>query len=204
MRVFRPVFAAVLIALGLGVTACDPNTGLAMGEPYNYRMSYVTYRAADDLIKQTQDTLPQNVPLVVGTISDVNKLESSSPLGRAIAEQLSSRFVQRGYTVSDLRFRNAINVKQGGKDAAAAGEYVLSRDTAVLKGEQEVGATITGTYAIANKQVLVNVRLIEASNSRVLASTDFRLPMSQDVQALSTNEGGAFFKPGPYARDWNF
>ncbi len=202
MRVFRPVFTALVLVLGLGVTACDPSTGLATGEPYNYRMSYVTYRAADSLILQTKDKLPANVPLVVGTIADVNKLETSSPLGRAIAEQMGSRFVQRGYTVSDLRFRNAINVKDSYKNSAAAGEYVLSRDTSVLKGEQEVGAIITGTYAIANNQVLVNVRLIEASNSRILAATDFRLPMSSDIRALTGDD--EFFKPGPYARDWGF
>lgn len=203
MRVFRPVFGALLAVLGLGITACDPSTGLAFPDAnYHYNMANVTYRMADEMMLQTKDTLPKDVPLVVTTIADVNQLETSTPLGRALAEQLGSRFVQKGYKVSDLRFRNAINVKQDSRDNTAAGEYVLSRDTSVLKGEQEVGATLTGTYAVANNQVLVNLRLIAAGNSRVLAARDFRLPMTQDTRALLGET--SFYKPGPYARDWNF
>jgi len=203
MRVFRPVFGALLAVLGLGITACDPSTGLAFPSAnYHYNMANVTYRIADEMMLQTKDTLPKDVPLVVTTIADVNQLETTTPLGRALSEQLGSRFVQKGYKVSDLRFRNAINVKQDGRDATAAGEYILSRDTSVLKGEQEVGATLTGTYAVANNQVLVNLRLIAAGNSRVLAARDFRLPMTEDTRALLGE--ASFYKPSPYARDWNF
>lgn len=204
MRIFNPAYGILAAALMITLSACDPNSGLAFNTDVNYRMNTSTYGATDALLKQAETKLPTSVPLLVGTISDVNKLETTSPLGRTIAEQVSSRLVQKGYTVSDVRFRNAINVKQDSRDKNADGEYFLSRDTSVLKGEQEVGAAVTGTYTVASDEVMVNLRIIEASNSRVISSIDYRIPLTDDIRTMLGNDKNKFFKPGPYARDWNF
>lgn len=205
MRIVRGFFSSCLLLMGLAtVTACDPATGLMLdADNGSLRMMDSSYAAADGLIRQSGKMLDPTTPLLVGTLSDVNKLETSSPLGRMIAEQVAARFVQRGFVVSDVRFRNAINVKESAKDPSAAGEYVLSRDTSVLKGEQDVGAIITGTYVNARNEVLVNLRLLDASNSRIIAAYDYRLPKTRDVRALLEN-GNDDFEPGLYTLDWNW
>lgn len=205
MRIVRGFFNAFLLIAGLTtVSACDPGTGLVMDvENGNLRMMDSSYAAADALIRQSGKVLDPSTPLVVGTLSNVNKMETSSPLGRMIAEQVGARFVQRGFTVSEVRFRNAINVKESGKDASAAGEYVLSRDTNVLKGEQDVGAIITGTYVEARNEVLVNLRLLDAATSRIIAAHDYRLPKTRDVRSLIDGDSSNF-EPGLYSLDWNW
>ncbi len=207
MRIVRGFLSSCLLLMGLAsVTACDPATGIMLDtENGNVRMMDSSYQAADALIKQAGPMLDPSTPLLIGTLSDVSKMETSSPLGRMVAEQVGARFVQRGFIVSDVRFRNAINVKDSAKDPSAAGEYFLSRDTAVLKGEQDVGAIITGTYVVARNEVLVNLRLMEASSSRVLAAHDYRMPMTRDVRSLVDNSTSKeAFKPGLYSLDWNW
>ena len=105
--------------------------------------------------------------------------------------------------MTDVRFRNAINVKQDSHDNTQAGEYFLSRDLAVISTEQDVGAVVTGTYVEGAADVLVNLRMIAATSGQVIAATDFRMPKTGDINALA-GDGEAFFKPGPYARDYNF
>lgn len=182
---FRRVATVFALLLSIsGLAACDTTTGLAIdAQNGGLRMKDSSYMAADALSKQSSLRLPQGTPVLIGTLNDINKMETTTPLGRAIAEQIGARLVQRGYIVSDVRFRNAINVKQtdNHKDA---GEFFLSRDTSVLKGEQDVGAVVTGTYVVAKTEVLVNLRMIEATTSRVLAAYDYRLPMTSDVRAL--------------------
>ena len=202
MRTSRLILTAMAAMLSLSLSACDPASGLALDTGMNYSLRNATYMATDNLVKGAEGKMPSSVPLLVGTISDVNKLETSTPLGRTIAEQVSSRLVQDGFNVADVRFRNAINVKMDPRDKTADGEYFLSRDTSVLKGEQEVGAAVTGTYTIASNVVLVNLRIIEASTSRVISTTDYRIPMTDDIRAMTGGSG--FFKPGAYAKDWNF
>lgn len=199
---FRRLAIAFVLLLAISpLSACDTTTGLAIdAQNYDIRMKDSSYMAADALSKQSSQRLPQGTPILIGTLSDINKMETSTPLGRTIAEQIGARFVQRGYTVSDVRFRNAINVKQT-ENKKDAGEYFLSRDTAVLKGEQDVGAVVTGTYVVAKTEVLVNLRMIEATSSRVLAAYDYRLPMTSDVRALVYGAKAASAGAGPSVID---
>ena len=185
------------LALVMGVSACDPTTGFGFSNEPHVSMRDMSYQAADRLMAQTQKSLPAGTPILVGTLNDVNQMETSTALGRMIAEQVGARFVQRGWTVSDVRFRNAINVKETRDNKDEAGEFFLSRDTSVLKGEQDVGAVVTGTYVHARNEVLVNLRMIDARTSRILAATDYRLPANSDVRALVAADHGEDFDRNP-------
>lgn len=202
MRILRFALASVLAIASIGaLTACDPATGFAVDmRNQDYKLVDSSYKAADVLIAQSNKTLQPTTPLLVGTLNDVNRLETSSPFGRIIAEQVAARFVQRGFVVSDVRFRGAINVKDGRNDGAESGEFFLSRDTSVLKGEQDVGAVITGTYVTSgNTEVMVNLRLIDATTSRVVAAYDYRVPLTSEIKGLIYGSNGgnqsAMFSP---------
>lgn len=206
MRSLRHIVMNSFFAIGLaiGLSACDPTTGFDLSSEPSVSMRESSYRAADNLAAQTQKTLPPGTPILVGTLNDVNQMETSTALGRMIAEQVGARLVQRGYIVSDVRFRNAINVKEDAGRQSQAGEFFLSRDTSVLKGEQDVGAVVTGTYVKAKREVLVNLRMIDAGSSRILAATDYRLPMNSDVRALMKADQEGDFQEGDYAIDWGW
>lgn len=205
MRSLRHILKSVLgIGLVSVLAACDPSTGFDFNTEPSVSMRDMSYKAADVLIMQTKNTMPAGTPILLGTLSDVNRMETSTALGRMITEQVGARMAQRGFNVADVRFRNAINVKEHYANAAEAGEYFLSRDTSVLKGEQDVGAVVTGTYAKAQREVLVNLRMIDARTSRILAATDYRLPINSDVRTLLKSESGGDFDNNPSGFDWGW
>lgn len=151
-----------------------------------------SYRAVDQLLKQSQ---PSGT-VAVATINDINMMESSSPLGRIIADQVGARFAQLGHDVSEIRLRNDINVQQS-MDTSWDGEYVLSRDRTQLAAKTNARTVVTGTYALGADSVLVNLRMIDVNTARVLAAHDYSLPMSDDVRRLTRNEqGGGMFSTG--------
>jgi TolB-like protein len=138
------------------------------------------YKAADELSAQAPG---RDGAIAIATISDANNIETSSALGRMISDQLGARFVQLGYHVSEIRLRNDINVLQSA-DGMADGEYVLSRNRDELAARTNARHVVSGTYAVGANSVLVNLRMIDANTSRVLAAYDYTLPMNGDVRRL--------------------
>lgn len=147
-----------------------------------------SYEAADTMASQAYSIINRETPLAVGTISDVNHIESSSALGRMISEQLSARFVQLGYNVSEPKLRSHINVQQPDDGGLAAGEYVTTRQSDALAAHTNARVVVSGTYATAGDHVLINVRMIDVLNAKVLAAHDYTLPMNADVRRLIVND----------------
>ena len=88
------------------------------------------------------------------------------------SDQISSRLVQLGYHVRELGI------------PAVELMTMSEREWISRSREEGSGALITGNYTIDNYDVLVNVRLIQASDGRVLAATDYRLPLGSDTYKL--------------------
>lgn len=179
---------AVVAALGLG--ACSSRyatTPFDMTNPKTVMSG--SYKAADMLAAQSLNIVSPDTPIAVATFSDVNKIESSSALGRMIAEQIGARLVQTGYNVSEIKLRNDINVQQALDSSAESGEFVLSRNRVALAGHTNARAVVTGTYALAGENVLVNARLIDVNSSRILAAHDYTMPLNSDVRRLLQADG---------------
>jgi TolB-like protein len=130
-----------------------------------------TYSAVENLIEKSQVVIDRNSPLLVSTIVNVNKLEESSGPGRMITEQISGRIVQLGYKTIEPKLRNGLTIQ-------GSGELILSRDIKLLKSSFPAQAVVSGTYAVGNDQVSINLKLIELSEGRILSSTDYTLPTS--------------------------
>jgi TolB-like protein len=84
--------------------------------------------------------------------------------------------------VIEMQLRNNVFIKQRG------GEFLLSRELRSISSEHNAQAVIVGTYAVARKNVYVTARLVRASDSIVLASYDYSLPMDQDVAFMLRNK----------------
>ncbi len=183
----KSVFVSTVISMGImfGLSACAPDS-------YNLYSDHVpavettsgedllpeVYNAADTLVYSSSQNLDRDASVLVASIVDVDALETSSTFGRTISEQLSGRFAQLGYSVSEVKMRDSLAVRPH------QGELMLSRDLAFLAGRQDAQAILTGTYSIGEKNVFVNLRLLRAGDGRVLSATDFRLPIDADIDSM--------------------
>jgi TolB-like protein len=121
-------------------------------------------------------------PLLTGTFVNINSLEDSSALGRIVADQISSRFAQQGFTMVELRLRRNVFIKTN------AGEFMLSREVRNLSRLHNAAAVIAGTYAVGRNNVYVSARLIRAADNLIIASYDYALPLGPDTKALLVSQ----------------
>jgi TolB-like protein len=161
--------------------------GCASSGPYDDANTYrqqdkdlvgASYNTADAMLSQVPWLRENRQPLLTGTFVNVNSLEDSSALGRIVAEQISSRFAQQGFTMVELKLRRNVFIKTQG------GEFMLSREVKNLSRLHNAAAVIAGTYAIGRRNVYVSARLIRAADNLIIASHDYALPMGPDTKAL--------------------
>ncbi len=137
-----------------------------------------SYYAADGMLAQAPWLRDGKQPLLTATFVNVNALDSSSALGRIVAEQIASRFAQQGFTMIELKLRNNIFVREG------SGEFILSRNVQDISRSHNVAAVVAGTYAVGKTSVYVSARLIRATDNLILAGYDYSLPLGPDTRAL--------------------
>jgi TolB-like protein len=138
-------------------------------------LTAANYKAAEYLIgKLPKDMLKEN-PFLVASLVNVDNLNESSTFGRMISEQISSRFKQLGYTAIELKLRTTIFIKEG------SGEFLLSRELSSISTKHNANAVVVGTYAIASDRVYLTVRIVNATDSTIMASYDYSVPMTRDV-----------------------
>lgn len=135
------------------------------------------FAAADALLRGIPSSLNKQQSLLSTTLADINDLDKATAFGRLLGEQLGARFAQRGYTVVEAKFRDALLLQEDN------GEFMLSREIAAVQGRHALEFICTGTYAVAEQQVFVTLKLLHL-NGVVLASEVFSLPLGPDTLAL--------------------
>ena len=137
------------------------------------------YRIADQLISNLNQQINKTDPIIVATFADVNDLEKSSTFGRIIAEQISSRLAQRGYKVTEVKFRqNSVFVEK------RKGEFLLSRELRNISKKHNASVVVVGTYGEAYSAMYVSARIISPSDSSIVSSCDFALQLGPRSQAI--------------------
>jgi len=179
MKTLKSVFTALALA---ALSACTINPESASTAPMPTAapddMIFASYGAAENLVRAPQGIVDHGKPILIASLVNINNLETSSALGRMIAEQMSSRLVTMGYSVVELKLRNSFLIKEG------KGEFILSRDVRDISRSRGAQAVIAGTYAVGAKAVFVNVRLIRATDSKILAAHDYTLPLDENMVFL--------------------
>lgn len=174
------ILASSLIALSLftSLSGCsnindEPSWQDAKDSPF----IQTNYQAIDRLIQQNKKLSTQQ-PLLLATIVNIDKLESSSTMGRLITEQLSARLSQQGYQVIELKLRNSLYMKE------SQGELMLTRELKDVATTHNAQAVLVGTYAKGQAFVYINIKLVQPGTNLVLASTDYALPLDTNNKAL--------------------
>jgi hypothetical protein len=182
--IMRSIFCSIAIAMILAMTGCvdDPrgpadSTVTAGASPYvRGDLGTLTYRAVDLLLAGASD-MQAGAPLVVTSIANVKNVDTSSPLGNIVADMVRSRLVQDGHVTTEMRLRNAVSFN------SKEGEFLLSRNRRSLVPPPHAAAVVTGTYAVGFAKVYVSLKLISATDARIISAADFVVP-ALDVVGL--------------------
>ena len=137
------------------------------------------------ITKQLEETavprlMPRNPdqPLLVTTFVDNNDLTRTSHFGRILQEHITSRFVQLGYTVREIKLRDSLLMKP------KSGETILSRDLRLVSPSLSAQAVLVGTYSYTNRTMYISARLINPETTTIISSADYQLIMDENVLAM--------------------
>jgi hypothetical protein len=132
-----------------------------------------SFAAVDVLAQQTQNRLERSTPLRVDDLQEVidfskERVVANPKVGRVLAQQMRTRFVQLGYNVVDTPAYQTV--------------------------PSSVPAEVTGTYEIRNSVMAVSLRVREPRTGRILGVHDYSLPVTYDIRQYMT-EGQGLLPP---------
>jgi len=92
---------------------------------------------------------------------------------------VASRLVTSGYSVVEVTLRKNLLVNPG------VGQFMLSRDVKDISRLNSAQAVAVGTYAVAESDVFLNLRLIRAGDGKILSAHDFTIPNDRNISSLT-------------------
>ena len=101
--------------------------------------------------------------IAITSFVNLDQLNNTTHLGRALSESFFDELFTRGFSVSDFRGQKTISTN-------ANGEYYLTRDTKLLKDTIENSYILVGTYTVIENSVLINARIMDNQNGKIVAS----------------------------------
>ncbi len=171
--------AAVLLSLNGCSFFNETKLENSLGKDVNL-ISY-SYDIADDLVKNAYPPLiprQQDMSILTTTFVDNNNLQNTSHFGRLLQDNIGSRFVQRGYTVNEIKLRKDLLIEE------RSGETILSRNLKLLSQSQRAQAILVGTISQSQRTMYISARLINPNDSTIISSKNYRLYMDKNVLAM--------------------
>jgi hypothetical protein len=141
----------------------------------------LSYKITEDL---EENAIPRlmprhpDQPVLTTTFVDNNDLNQTSQFGRVLQEHITSRFVQLGYTVREIKLRNNMLIRP------KSGEIILSRDLKLINPSLSAQAILVGTYSYSKRKMYISARLINPENSTIISSMDYQMVMDDNVLAM--------------------
>jgi TolB-like protein len=185
--------AAVLLSLNGCSFFNETKLENSLGKDVNL-ISY-SYDIADDLVKNAYPPLiprQQDMSILTTTFVDNNNLQNTSHFGRLLQDNIGSRFVQRGYTVNEIKLRKDLLIEE------RSGETILSRNLKLLSQSQRAQAILVGTISQSQRTMYISARLINPNDSTIISSKNYRLYMDKNVLTmfnLQLSSNGDTIKP---------
>lgn len=130
-----------------------------------------------DQLERNVDRKVLGNTFIVSTFSDLNKLNDTSPLGRLIGEDVIHEMQVRKWRVFDVRLTRDIVINE-------AGEFSLSRDIKKIRDTYKIGGVITGTYSVAENNIIINARAIDIDTGLVASSAQVQIPLNDYSEYL--------------------
>lgn len=173
----RVKFTAAAIMAGLLLSACANQGGApTFAAPQEVDVVNMMNSSASDLVANA--TGLQGSTIIAATFVNIDNLQESSTLGRALAEMFATGLVRAGLTVMEVKMRDSLFIRE------STGELILSRDIRRLSASHDAQAVLIGTYARAESMVYLNVRIVRSSDNVVLGASNVQLPMDKNIRAM--------------------
>jgi TolB-like protein len=166
----------IVTAMVSGLSGCA--NGLTTDENVDADIVDLSYKAADILMVQAGNRIDTDKAIITASFANIDNLDESSSFGRIVSQQLSSRFIQKGYKVAEMLLRKNIYIRE------KEGEFLLSRAVKNISAQHDAQAVVVGTYAIASENVYVTAKMVRTSDNVVLSSLDYSLPIGPDLRRL--------------------
>ncbi len=179
------------------LSACQTTLNNPGFTKVRYGLTKVTYQAVDDLMRQvnTKGLANENSPILVGTFTNIEEIDKTSNLGRVVSEQFTTRLVQLGYHISDVKLRDSMEVRP-------EGEFVLSRNNDHVSRSHVASLIVAGTYVFADEGIMFNARVTNAQTGQVMAAQDFIVARDEQVDALVKDKNAetkdAWYNTAPF------
>ncbi len=157
--------------------------------------SYVDAQEVKLKVRELADQMLATVPndaltglvAVPTTFVNQDNFQSTNSFGRLVSESLYYEFNQRGFPVREYRLSPGITTKEG------LGDFALSRVRGIKTSGEKWAALIVGTYYLDRDSVIVNARMVRASDGMVLRTGQLVMRNNAYVNRLT---GAAYASSG--------
>jgi len=139
---------------------------------------------AVQLKRNSQRSFSANRRLLLTTVVDIDDFYRSCRFGRTLTEALANQLFRHGFGIVEVRKASHLMVKKGG------GELMLTRDTSLLKGEQQVEAVVVGTYSLTPNSVIVGLKMLDPDTQDVLSVAGLEIQRSRNINHLLYSDTG--------------
>ncbi len=157
-----------------------PLVSQPVGEQRHLGLEEASYLAADSMVAQIKDKFHVRQTILPASFVDDKNMEQSSAMGRMLAQQVSSRMTQAGYAVIEIKLRKNVRLVKG----EGEGQFLLSRELEKIAEFHKASAVLVGSYVVTPSQLFVNTQLILVKGGIVLASQDYKIPLTRELRAL--------------------
>lgn len=180
---FRTLFTSLLLSMLFLTSGCSSFNCTRLENTLGGSTNLIkfSYSIADNLVERSMPPLvPRHpkMPILVTTLVDNNDLTQTSSFGRILQEHITSRLVQQGYTVREIKLAGTLAIE------AQSGETMLSRDLKRISGAQEAQAILVGTISRTNRLLYISARLINPVTNNIISTDDYQLCMDDNILAI--------------------
>ena len=174
-----------LVAAGCATSGSTSSMQLGFGkkEPQPFKTATPLVLASHEAIDHLLAKLPADRPLdpkqpiIVASLVNIDDL-TSSRLGRLVSEQLMTRLVDRGFTITELKLRESIYIRH------REGELMLSREIPEISKKHAAQAVLVGTYAQSINNLYITIKLVGVADNLVIAAHDYVMPMDAEIRSF--------------------
>ncbi|MEO5363072.1 MAG: FlgO family outer membrane protein [Magnetococcus sp. DMHC-8] len=178
----------LVLLSGVWLSGCSsmlPQPGYPMvsqpvGEQRHLGLEEASYLAADSMVAQIRDKFRPRQTILPASFVDDKNLEQSSAMGRMLAQQVSARFTQAGYSVIEIKLRKSVRLVKG----EGEGQFLMSRELEKIAEFHNASAVLVGSYVVTPSQLFVNTQLVQLKGGIVLAAQDYKIPLTRELRAL--------------------
>ncbi|WP_243369737.1 FlgO family outer membrane protein [Geotalea sp. SG265] len=152
----------------------SPSSNSSVGR-FNARIIFLA-----DQIERNIDRKSTDNTFIVTSFTNLNRLSETTAFGRLVAEDLIHELQVRRWKVFEVRLTRDVTINE-------TGEFSLSRDISKIKEAYKVGGIVTGTYSVADNNVVVNARVIDMETGLVASSGQVHMPVGWFTEGLLFN-----------------